>query len=165
MKNEKIEIREVSYNDALRLILKNEDLEAKRRGVVFTNERKENATKYFKENKTFKYYMANDFAVIAVCFRKEFNTYEISEIYVAKQYRGKHIASKLFKAAFSKFNDKDWIVEVNAENIQGICFYSKMGFKQLLFIDHDSYKIPFKTILMVKKVNGSANFRIPKSKK
>jgi len=165
MNNEKTEVREVSFNDALRLILRNEGLEAERRGVEFTKERAGNAVKYFKENKTFKYFMVNDYALIAVCYRKEYNTNEISEIYVSEKHRRRNFASKLFETALDKMKNKDWIVEVNASNTQAIRFYEKMGFKRYKTIENKQYDKPFSTILMLKTVNGSANFETAKNKK
>jgi len=153
-------VEEVSLKDARKLILKNEYLEAIRRGVKFTAERRKNCMDYFND-KAFHYFMIKDFALLAMCYHEDLNAYEISEVFIEEKYRGKHLAIRLFDHVFSKFKDKDYVVEVSANNSIGISLYTRVGFKPVITLNHDeSNDYKYTTIVMVKKITGTINIDV-----
>lgn len=59
----------------------------------------------------------------------------IEDIFVEAEYRGRGVGSKFIQYVKSRYPDKIFWLEVEADNIKAIDFYKRLGFKELPYLE------------------------------
>ena len=78
------------------------------------------------------------------------DSFDLFEIAVKMEYRNHGLGTKLLKALFVRYTDKDIFLEVNEINVKALSLYEKNGFVRIS-LRKNYYKDNKNAIIMVKK--------------
>lgn len=86
----------------------------------------------YELKKEAKVFVEDERIIAFISYSRYFERAELNYIFVDKNYRNQHIATKLMNDMLDSLGDIETIdLEVSESNIEAINLYSKFGFKQI----------------------------------